>query len=97
MVTLESPSKAISIGHKDCFRRHCKKMPGGVSFEIIENKRTDIIFHPGNTFKDSSGCVLLGSKFGAIAGIPGILESRKACEQFLKYTEDENGFTLKVE
>jgi len=47
--------------------------------EGIKN-RNNILVHPGNTYKDSTGCILPGLQLGTLKGIPAVLQSKKAYE-----------------
>jgi len=47
-------------------------------------ERDHILFHAGNTHKDTNGCILLGMQFGSIESDSAILASRSA---FLKFLE----------
>ena len=40
--------------------------------------RTDILIHQGNTKKDTTGCILVGSRYGTLLGRRAILDSKKA-------------------
>lgn len=64
------------------------------TFEITGVKdHTGILFHPGNTERDSEGCVLLGmSRVG-----DSILDSKIAFRQFMSQLEGLNNFQLVVE
>ena len=65
---------------------------------IVENvpNRTAILFHWGNTEKDTLGCILLGNKLGTIENEPAILESR-ACYERFRALIGKNEFTLVIE
>ena len=41
-------------------------------------KRTAILFHIGNTQKDTEGCILVGQRFGTLDEQPAILGSKPA-------------------
>lgn len=45
---------------------------------LQKGKRTSILIHPGNTIKDSTGCLLTGSYFGVLNGKRAVLQSKKA-------------------
>lgn len=58
--------------------------------------RTAILFHKGNTVKDSTGCILLGLGAGSLHGQPAVLQSRDAMEYF-KGLIGKKAFTLIIE
>lgn len=45
--------------------------------------RDHILFHPGNLVEDTQGCILLGTRFGAVRGQRGVLDSGIAFERFM--------------
>ena len=51
----------------------------------VENvpERSHILFHAGNTHKDTHGCILLGMQFGVIGSESAILASRSAFNRFM--------------
>lgn len=57
--------------------------------------RSDILFHWGNTEKDTLGCLLIGNAAGLLAGEPAILDSKNAFSRFRKLVGAE-GFTLDI-
>ncbi len=73
--------------------------------------RTHIIFHPGNTARDTLGCILLGTSFTEFntafedspvaerittALIPGISESVLAHKRFMESTDGLESFILEI-
>lgn len=58
--------------------------------------RTHILFHAGNTAKDTKGCILLGMGAGEINGKPAITSSRVAVAEFEKLMNYET-FRLTIE
>lgn len=56
-----------------------------------------ILIHPGNTHKDTEGCILLGSDYGA--DMESITASAKACEKFYKLLNrcNINDIIIKIE
>ena len=72
-------------------------MKFGVSFVIEGVKdRSGILFHKGNTARDTRGCIILGESFEPILGIDGIAQSGHAFAEFMKILEDTDNFSLKI-
>jgi len=59
---------------------------------VVENVpgRSKILFHAGNTIKDTDGCILLGT----YAKDKRIISSRTALNRFLAHTKDVDTFHL---
>lgn len=58
----------------------------GDTFEITGVTGHDhVLFHWGNTFRDSLACILVAEKFGIINGVTAVLESKKAGEGFMEF------------
>lgn len=101
-VTLENPWRGntpsiscIPSGQYTCRRVDSPRF--GDTFEVADvANRTHILFHKGNLEKDTHGCILLANKFGALAAIPGILESRPAFESFMHILDDADEFELEI-
>ena len=55
-----------------------------------------ILFHRGNTHRDTEGCVLIGSTRGTLHGEPAVLGSRKAFADFMDSLDGVDEFTLIV-
>lgn len=61
----------------------------GLTYEVCQVPgRTHILFHAGNTHKDTSGCVLLGCRYGIIGGESAVLMSRVAMKRFMERLKD---------
>lgn len=58
--------------------------------------RDNIIFHIGNTEKDTKGCILPGLSFGELRSVPAVLNSGKAMDK-IRGIIGENRFYLTVE
>jgi hypothetical protein len=68
----------------------------GETFEILVPDRDHILFHAGNTAKDTSGCILIGSHTGWLNGNRAVLSSRKAVKRFMEALADVDSFTIKI-
>lgn len=99
-VTLEDPWRenqpfvsCIPKGNYVCKRKISPKF--GETFEITSVPgRSHVLFHAGNTHKDTEGCVLLGKEFGPVNGLNGILEPKPAFDLFMAKLKGINQFNL---
>ena len=68
------------------------------TFEVMRVKgRGGILFHVGNTARDTRGCILLGMSFDVSSEFePCIMESGKAFAAFLRLLRNRQSFSLKV-
>lgn len=106
--TLELPWRSnmrnvscIPEGLYGCKRTYDRKTTGGleipVTFQVTGVDRRDgILFHVGNTAKDTHGCILLGLGFGIIDKQRGILNSKLGFQMFLESLKGVNEFTLRI-
>ena len=101
-VSLELPYKnnepnisCIPSGVYECLRKQSPRF--GDTFEvrggIIEGTRTHILFHKGNSIKDSKGCILLAEGFGEGSYIE---RSRVAFDEFLDRTKAHDYLILQI-
>lgn len=76
----------------------CKRMTSpkfGETFQVMNIPgRTHILFHKGNTVRDSKGCILYGSRHGDINGHSAVLESGSAKRKFTWLMRGEDEFKL---
>ena len=100
-VTLENPW----VNNKPYVSCIPKGLYSGIPFSglrfknvyILQNvdNRSNILMHIGNTASHTSGCILLGSRFGLLKGKVAVLESTAAFAVFSGLL-DGNGFELIV-
>ena len=92
-VTLEPPDiinkvniSSIPAQQYICKRYHSKRYPD--TFEVTNvPDRSSILFHPGNTNKNTAGCILLAASFGKLSGNRAILNSGHTFALFLNILE----------
>lgn len=85
----------IPAGHYECKRVKSQKF--GETFEIANvPNRSHILFHWGNTLKDTSGCILVGEQFGYLGVLAGILASKKGFKEFMNRLKNYNTFHLEI-
>jgi len=101
-VALENPWKFNEIG-VSCIPSGdymCQKIESskfGWTYQIMDvPRRTEIIFHWGNTSKDTKGCILLGSSFGILDFEPAVLSSKSAFIDFMGRLEGVEEFNFVV-
>ena len=69
----------------------------GDTFEVLDVPgRTYILFHAGNTERNTKGCVLLGQYFGKLKGERAVLNSGNTFKAFLKRMKDVDSFYLDI-
>ena len=103
ILTLELPFKdnkrnesCIPEGRYICDRFNSAKV-SGQTFLITEVPgRSGILFHHGNTAKDTEGCIIVGSEFGFIDGQYGVVGSKKAFLRFMDLFNGINSFALLI-
>jgi len=85
----------IPAGLYEC--RRIKSPKFGETFEITRvPNRENILFHWGNTMKDSSGCILIGEQFGSLGGFTAILSSKKGFKEFMDRLRLYDSFQLEI-
>ncbi len=72
---------SIPFGEYYCSQIESPKFGRVYEVKNVPN-RTNILIHPGNIASDTTGCLLLGEKFGKIDGEPAVLNSRKTMDMF---------------
>lgn len=104
-VTLENRLRAIPPGTYKAKRDTHYGKPGySDNYEVWELQnvpgRTQIQIHIGNSWRDSSGCILLGKEFNTWSDDIGIratiLASLLAHKEFITITKDETEIDVEV-
>lgn len=88
-VTLEDAWRAneqmiscIPVGRYKVLPRNSPKF--GRTWQVMDvPERDHILFHAGNTHKNTNGCILLGMQFGTIENQSAILASKSAVNRFM--------------
>jgi hypothetical protein len=108
LITFELPDldnkkskSCIPEGEYSCERVLGVTTLGGMyipeTFRVLDVPgRSGILFHIGNSVKDSSGCILLGLKLGGQGPLPGISESKIGFNKFLALTKHTDRFLLTI-
>jgi hypothetical protein len=70
---------------------------------VIQNVpgRASILFHTGNSTRDSEGCIIIGEQFEMVSqpngpSVPGVLSSKKGFEEFMQRYGKEKQFKLVI-
>lgn len=84
---------------KGNYQNHLVTKPiHGICWEMQGVKdRSDILWHKGNIFTNSNGCILLGYAFDVLSGLHGIASSGLAYDKFMNYLKGETEFTIIIQ
>lgn len=78
----------------------CKRIESpkfGNTFEVTNVVgRKHILFHWGNLYLDSHGCIIVGEEFGELRENIAVLSSRRGFREFIKRTDGIDAFMLKI-
>jgi hypothetical protein len=79
----------------------CKRVKSprfGDTFEILDVEgRTHILFHKGNSERNTQGCVLIAEEFGMLNGKAAVLASGRGYREFINILKDVDEFDLIIE
>lgn len=79
-----------------CHRVHSPNY--GITFKVLNvPEREDILFHWGNSLKNTKGCIVVGEEFGFLGIEPGVLSSRRAFNEFLRMVKRMDEFVLTIQ
>jgi len=78
------------------FKKHSNRFGMEVLEVMSVPMRQDILIHPGNTSKDTNGCILVGYKFGMLNGLPAVLQSRNAFKDLMLWWGDDISGVLEI-
>ena len=86
----------IPLGEYTCTHWYSKRF--GSVFKVLDvPKRSDILFHAGNSHKDTRGCILVGKSFRLNErGESEIANSKIALDEMRVLLGKENSFVLKI-
>jgi len=69
----------------------------GEVFQVLNvPERTNILFHKGNTKKDTKGCIIVGEQFEQLGEEFGVLRSGKGFQEFMHILDDTDKFELAI-
>lgn len=66
-----------------------KKFGNTYKLRTVPN-RDGILFHAGNTYIDTEGCILVGEGYGTVRGFKAVTKSRGAMTKLKSALEDHN-------
>ncbi len=85
----------IPLGKYRCIEYVSKKFGSTYLVEKVPG-RDGILFHWGNTARDTQGCILVGSSFNPELGGNGITNSVKAFFRFMQLLKGAKEFELEI-
>lgn len=97
MLTLEDPwhlnERNISCIPEGRYKIKLNNSPRFGKTYILEDvpERSYILIHPGNTPKDTHGCILVGLQYGELNDMPAVLASRSAFGKFMELMAGDEG------
>ena len=78
-----------------CIRVNSPKF--GNVFQVLNVPNRDhILLHPGNTYKDIQGCIIVAEQFEYIGKVPAVLSSKKGFSELMGRVESVNAFELLI-
>lgn len=93
--TFDDGKPVITNGKFLCKRDFYHK-GGYATYEIIIDDHDRVLFHKGNAETDSSGCIIVAEKFGALNAAPAVLESKEGFTEFMFLANGIDSFGMEV-
>lgn len=100
--TLELPykenQKQISCIPTGIYELHRHISPRFGETFIVQDvpNRENILFHWGNTVKDTQGCIIVGAWFGTLGDLPAVINSRLSFQKFMNYNLGQDKAQLTI-
>lgn len=89
----------IPSGHYEMELVKTSRPFGGFKFSYLLKAvkgRSGILIHVGNTYHDSSGCILLGKRVGVLGGHYAVLQSKVAVREFMDFIDDSHSRLIAI-
>jgi len=93
--TFDDGEPVIRAGRWRCSKTWFNR-GGYATWEIYVPGHSRVLFHRGNTEKDSEGCVLVGEEFGVLNGKTAVLSSAKGFFELMYLTTGATEFYMEV-
>lgn len=69
----------------------------GEAIELLKvPNRSNILIHSGNTTDDTEGCILLGTTYGELNGLPAVLQSKSAVNNLYGKLRGLEGLSVRI-
>jgi hypothetical protein len=83
----ETMVSCIPVGRYKLVRHKSQRF--GITYKVMDvPNREHILFHAGNTHRDTNGCILLGLQYGKFDSHSAVLASKSAFLRFMQLMQD---------
>lgn len=93
--TFDDEKPVIGNGKFLCKRDFYHK-GGYPTYEIQIDGHDRVLFHKGNVETNSEACICVAEKFGALSGVPAVLESKEGFDEFMFLASGLDSFGMEV-